>query len=226
MEYESIEFRKVTFGYGSSEIFHRPVNLFFHKGEITALTGENGCGKTTLVNLLLNIWDNYTGDIFLGERNIRDMDREELLEEIGFCFQKVPLFYDTIENNITMGKELDRERLLKCLQCFSFAKEIDQMEEKEKTVIGSERKLSGGQAQKLGVIRVVYGNSPVMIFDEPTANMDEQAKEEFIRIISREKKDKIIILVSHDQEIIRQADVKIDMNFFHAFDIGQAKVRI
>ncbi len=215
MEYESIEFRNVTFDYGSSEIFLKPVNLFFHKGEITALTGENGCGKTTLVNLLLNIWDNYTGDIFLGQKNIRDMDREELLKEIGFCFQKVPLFYDTIENNITMGKDPDHERLEQCLQCFSFFREINHMEKKEKTIIGNERKLSGGQAQKLGVIRVVYGNSPVMIFDEPTANMDQTSKEEFMDIIRKEKRDKIIILISHDHELIRQADREIDMNVYH-----------
>lgn len=215
MEYESIQFKNVKFSYGSDEIFLKPVNLSFHKGEIAVLTGENGCGKTTLANLLLKIWDTFTGDIFIGQKNIRDMDREELLAEIGFCFQKVPLFYDTIENNITMGKAPDYDRLQECIQYFSFLNEINHMEKKEKTVIGNERKLSGGQAQKLGVIRVVYGNSPIMIFDEPTANMDENSKKEFMRIIKDKKKDKIIILVSHDLDIINQADRKIDMNYFH-----------
>lgn len=215
MEYESIQFKNVKFSYDGNEIFLKPVNLSFHKWEIAVLTGENGCGKTTLVNLLLNIWGNFAGDIFIGQRNIREMDREELLGEIGFCFQKVPLFSDTIENNITMGKVPDNDRLQECIQYFSFSDEIDHMEEKEKTIIGNERKLSGGQAQKLGVIRVVYGNSPIMIFDEPTANMDENSKREFIQIIQDKKKDKIIILVSHDHDIIDQADVKIDMNYYH-----------
>ncbi|GJM72301.1 hypothetical protein HMSSN036_45170 [Paenibacillus macerans] len=157
-------------------------------------------GKSTLLKLLTKINCNYTGDILLDGKELRRWKREEVNGKIGICFQESVMYMDTIMNNITLGKQgIPIERLNDYIDLLDTKKFIQ--EHGNDQIIGKNFSLSGGQQQIIAILRNIFVNKEVLIFDEPTANLDRIVKQNFMAILEELKPDHTIILITHDRDL-------------------------
>ena len=161
-----------------------------------------------MANILLKIWRNYKGRILIDEIDLKDLTREEISDLIGLSFQKTPIFHDTVKNNICLGISGNIEGLLHLM---GFDEDLKAMNRNLDSWLKDSSSLSGGQAQKLGIMRTLFREKEVYIFDEPTANLDQQSKRRFFQLIEKIKQDKIIILISHEEDVIQHVDEVIDI---------------
>lgn len=202
-----IEFSNVCFSYEDEEILHN-ISFTADKGQMVALAGESGSGKTTIANLLARFWDTDQGEIRLRGVNIKDMPMETLMSHLSMVFQKVYLFEDTVFNNIAMGKEnATYEEVVeaaKKARCYDFIMELPYGFE---TIIGEGgTSLSGGEAQRISIARCILKDAPVIILDEATASIDAD-NEYFIREAMYELcLNKTVLVIAHRLNTIRDAD--------------------
>lgn len=202
---ESVEFRDITFRYPKMDrdvISH--YNLTARAGEITQIEGENGFGKTTLLKLLLRLYDTNEGSVLINGVDIRRYDIRQLRQGIGAIFQDYVRFYCTAEENIAFGNigHLDPERVRYCAQLSGADKFIEKLRDGYKTPLGrmfdGGEELSMGQWQRIALARQLYSDAPVLIFDEPTAWMDVPSRDRFYQTLDLQKNNnKVIILIKH-----------------------------
>ena len=210
-----IELKDVSFSYGEHQIFRR-INLSVPSRTTLAIVGPSGSGKTTLCSLIARFWDVQSGSITLGGTDIRDYTLDKLLSNFSIVFQNVYLFADTIENNIRFGKpdasHDEVVRVAKKACCHDFIMALPQGYD---TVIGENgSNFSVGQLQRLSIARVLAKNTPIVIFDEPTSSLDLENTKKVLNIINVIKKNKTVLVVSHDENIMECADQVINMNDF------------
>jgi ATP-binding cassette subfamily B protein len=207
----SLVYREVNFSYIDNKyIYETPIMVEFRKGNFNVVSGFNGCGKSTLLNLALGVWDNYTGDIFIDDTNIHNIDKDSLKKKIIFGFQEPVIFNDTVLNNITIGRAYDKKRVEEIADCLLLLDDINEMPQKFDTVI-DRNSLSQGQIQKVNICRILYSERPIMIFDEPTSNLDFKSVEAYINLVRKIKDKHLIIIISHDKKIISEADYNFNI---------------
>ncbi|GBF74950.1 ABC transporter ATP-binding protein [Paenibacillus sp. 598K] len=208
-----IVFREVSFAYEhSSSRDYKPVlqgvDFLARAGEMTALVGPSGGGKSTIANLLLRFWDVSQGEIAIGGVPIREMGTERLMRTISFVFQDVHLFYDTIEANLRMGNmEATREEVIaaaKAACCHDF---IAKLPLGYDTRIGEGGTyLSGGEAQRISIARALLKNAPILVLDEATAYADAANEYQIQQAIGELVKGKTVIIIAHRLSTIRRAE--------------------
>ncbi|MCQ2295259.1 MAG: ABC transporter ATP-binding protein/permease [Bacteroidales bacterium] len=202
---ETIEFRDITFRYPKMErdvISH--FNLIAKAGEVTQIEGENGFGKTTLLKLLLRLYDTDQGAILVNGVDVRQYDLRQLRRGIGAIFQDYVRFYCTAEENIAFGdiEHFDPERVRYAAELAGVDKYIDKLPRGYQTPLGrmfdNGEELSMGQWQRIALARQLYSDAPVLIFDEPTAWMDVPSRKRFYETLDVMKANKkVIILIKH-----------------------------
>lgn len=198
----------MNFCYKDVKVYKENLNVCFEKGFIYLIKGKNGSGKSTLAGILLKIWNDFFGTILLDGKSIKDISREELADTIGICFQKSPIFRDTVRNNISLGESIMVEKFISVL---SFDKDMEEMGRTLESELIDTGSVSGGQAQKIGIIRTICRKRSVYIFDEPTSNLDSISKDKFYRIINDIKNDSIVILFSHEANSEDYVDFTIQL---------------
>ena len=208
MDISKIEIKDVNFSYKDVKVYRKNLNMFLEKGSIYLIKGKNGSGKSTLAGILLKIWNDFSGTILLDGKSITNFSREILTETIGICFQKPPIFRDTIRNNIALNDSIPVEKYISLLSFYKDLEEMGRTLESELIDTGS---VSGGQAQKIGIIRTVCRERSVYNFDEPTSNLDSVSKKEFYDIIEHLKQNSIVILFSHEADAEKNADFIIEL---------------
>ena len=208
MDISKIEIKDVNFSYKDGKVYRKNLNMYLEKGSIYLIKGKNGSGKSTLAGILLKIWNDFSGTILLDGKSITNLSREILTETIGICFQKPPIFRDTIRNNIALNDSIPVEKYISLLSFYKDLEEMGRTLESELIDTGS---VSGGQAQKIGIIRTVCRERSVYIFDEPTSNLDSVSKKEFYVIIEHLKQNSIVILFSHEADAEKNADFIIEL---------------
>ena len=208
MDISKIEIKDVNFSYKDVKGYRKNLNMYLEKGSIYLIKGKNGSGKSTLAGILLKIWNDFSGTILLDGKSITNLSREILTETIGICFQKPPIFRDTIRNNIALNDSIPVEKYISLLSFYKDLEEMGRTLESELIDTGS---VSGGQAQKIGIIRTVCRERSVYIFDEPTSNLDSVSKKEFYDIIEHLKQNSIVILFSHEADAEKNADFIIEL---------------
>ena len=174
----------------------------------TAIVGPSGGGKTTLTNLMARFWDVKGGEVLLGGHNVKEYSFDSLMKNFSFVFQRVYLFEDTIANNIRFGNpDASIEQVIdaaKKARCHDF---IMSLPDGYDTVIGEGgASLSGGEKQRISIARAIMKNSPVIILDEATANVDPENEAELTHAIEELTKDKTIIMIAHRLKTVRNAD--------------------
>ncbi|MCR4904415.1 MAG: ATP-binding cassette domain-containing protein [Butyrivibrio sp.] len=174
----------------------------------TAIVGTSGSGKTTICNLIARFWDVDSGEVIMGGRNIKEYTLEALMSQISMVFQNVYLFADTIENNIKFGSpnatHEDVVRAAKEAACDDF---IESLPDGYNTIIGEGgASLSGGEKQRISIARAILKDSPVIILDEATANVDPENEDRLQKAIAKLTENKTIIMIAHRLKTVRNAD--------------------
>ena len=202
-----IEFKDVSFGYGKRNIIN-DVSFKIREHSATAIVGPSGSGKTTLCNLLARFYDVNSGQIKIGNHNIKEMTCESLLSNIAMVFQNVYLFNDTIANNISFGKpDATKEEIIEAAKkacCHDFIMELPDGYD---TMVGEGgSSLSGGQKQRISIARAILKDAPIIILDEATASIDPENEHLIQSAISELTNGKTIIIIAHRLATIENAD--------------------
>lgn len=207
-------FNKITFGYDQDES-HKTVfsklSTTIKRNKINLLLGKNGCGKSTLVKLLLRFHELDSGEIIFSGSNISQCSIKSLRNEINFLFQEPFFFDETIEYNIRYGSDASSETINKVLGKLNIKQWYD--ENKDKLIENEGDNLSGGEKKKIQLANALLKPSKLYIFDEPTNNLD-MATVEWMKKIFNDKniwKNKTILVITHDIRIIELADCKINL---------------
>lgn len=211
---ESIKIENLTFGYGERSIFSG-YNLELEKGKIYALLGHNGAGKSTLINLILGIYSgDYEGKISYNGIDIKEINMYKTRQKnIGLTEQEPILIPDKLINNITLEKNYDLNLIDEYINILSLDKYILSLENGLETIINEKSSnISGGEKQKISILRQFVKDPEVMIFDEPSSALDINSKEKFKNHLSKIKKNKIVIIISHDDFIHDICDLAINLN--------------
>ena len=207
MDEPEISYQNVSFAYGDKEALHN-ISFDVDRGQMIALVGPSGGGKTTIANLLARFWDVKQGSIKIRGTDIRNVPVSDLMDNISMVFQRVYLFQDTIFNNIAMGKtNATREEVIevaKKARCYDF---IMQLPDGFDTVIGEGgASLSGGEQQRISIARCMLKDAPIVILDEATASVDADNEHFIQEAISELCQGKTLIVIAHRLNTIRNAD--------------------
>ena len=208
MDNYDIEFRNVSFAYETEKQVLHNVSFTAKQGEVTALVGPSGGGKSTTAKLAARFWDIDGGKILLGGNDIAHIDPETLLRNYAVVFQDVLLFNASVSDNIRIGKRdaTDEEvrRVAQLAQCDDF---ISRMPQGYDTVIGENGEtLSGGERQRISIARALLKDAPVILLDEATASLDAENETKIQAGISELVQGKTVIIIAHRMRTVRNAD--------------------
>ncbi len=228
----TIEFKNVSFAYPGTEVeVIKNVSFVLNPGETTVLVGLNGAGKTTLLKLLTRLYDPTAGEILLDGVNIKNYDPKELYSIFGIIFQDFGKYACTVTENITFGQvdaEPNMDRVRSSADAANATDYIERLPDGFDTPLmryfektGTE--LSIGQWQKLAIARAFYGDSDILILDEPTASLDAIAEQEIYNQFEALRKDKTTIFVSHRLSSATTASKIIVLEYGELVEMGNHK---
>lgn len=212
---EDVVFDHVSFTYtgNNEEKALESVSFAAKQGQITAIVGPSGGGKSTIANLISRFWDVTDGKITIGGVDLRDMAQNDLMRQVSFVFQDIFLFKQSILDNIRMGnRNATEERVIaaaKAAQCHEF---ISKLPEGYHTVVGTKGvHLSGGERQRIAIARAIIKDSPIIVLDEATAFSDPENEYLIQKAFEKLMQNKTVIIIAHRLSTIRNADKIIVM---------------
>ena len=217
-----IVFDRVTFAYREDEDVLKEVSFTAKQGEVTALVGPSGGGKSTAAKLAARFWDPTEGTVRLGDVDISTVDGEALLKNYAIVFQDVVLFADTVMENIRLGKRdaTDEEVLAaaKAAQCDTF---VSRLSDGYNTMIGENgSRLSGGERQRISIARAILKDAPVILLDEATASLDAENETAVQTALSGLIKNKTVLIIAHRMRTVMNADRIVLLSDGRVTEIG------
>ncbi len=203
-----IVFKDVSFAYNDITVLDK-ISLRIPKGKKVALVGLSGSGKSTIANIILRLYDNYSGSILINSKDIKELDLTDVRSSVSIVTQETILFNESIFNNIKYGNlEATDEEISLVAQnagVNSFSEELDQ---KLNTVIGENGiKLSGGQRQRIAIARALIKDAPLLIMDEATSSLDNITENKIHETINNLMKNKTKLIIAHRLSTIEDADI-------------------
>ena len=197
--------QNVSFSYEVGKPVLRDINLTFPKGSKTALMGRNGSGKTTIINLLTRVYNPVSGYILLNETDISEISLHKYRNMVSVVSQQIYLFNDTIRNNICLYENVSDEVIRAA--CNESGLEDFLKEVSLDYVVGQNgAMLSGGQKQKIALVRALVHDKPIIIFDEVTSNTDSYSEYQINNLLHTRLKNKTVIIITHKREILSEVD--------------------
>jgi len=183
------------------------VNLDVRPGEIVALVGPSGAGKTTLVNLLPRFVQHASGQVLLDGHALQDWDLAALRAQFALVSQDVVMFNDSIAANVALGQPMDEQRVLACLAAANLAAHVAALPQGIHTLVGhNATQLSGGQRQRLAIARALYKNAPILILDEATSALDTESERLVQEALQRLMQGRTTLVIAHRLSTIEHAD--------------------
>lgn len=205
---DRIEFRDVTFAYGKVPVL-RGIDLTVPAGQVVALVGSSGAGKTTLVNLLPRFFDVTSGSVRLDGRDVREVTLGSLRRQIGLVTQDVILFDATVRNNIAYGRgDIPLDRVVQAARAAHAHDFIEAMPKGYDTPLGEAgHRLSLGQRQRLSIARAILKDSPILILDEATSSLDSESEAEVQGALQNLMSGRTVFVIAHRLSTVRRADI-------------------
>lgn len=203
-----IVFDHVGFAYNDGEVVLKDVSFTAKQGEVTALVGPSGGGKTTVSRLVARFWDIQKGKITVGGMNVAEIEPEKLMSLYSIVFQDVTLFDNTIMENIRLGKKgATDEEVLNAARLANVDEFAEKLSDKWNTNIGENGcELSGGERQRISIARAFLKDAPVILLDEATASLDVENETIIQTALSRLIKDKTVLIIAHRMRTVAGAD--------------------
>ena len=203
-----IDLKNVEFAYNKDAKILNGVSFKAKQGEVTALVGASGCGKTTILKLISRLYDYDEGQILIDGKDIKEISTESLFDKVSIVFQDVVLFNQSVMENIRLGKQdaSDEEvkRAARLANCTDF---IEKMDKGFDTLIGENgAELSGGERQRLSIARAFLKDAPILILDEIAASLDVDNEKKIQESLNNLVKDKTVVIISHRMKSIENAD--------------------
>jgi subfamily B ATP-binding cassette protein MsbA len=204
-----VELERVSFSYRPNYPILKQVSLVINPGQVAALVGPTGAGKTTIISLIPRFYDPDTGTVKIDGTDVKHFQQKSLRQQISFVLQETLLFHGSVWSNIAYGKPgASRDEIL-CAAMRANAHEfIEHLPQGYDTIIGERgMTLSGGQRQRIAIARAVIRNSPILVLDEPGSGLDAASEKLVFDALNRLMKDKTSIVIAHNLSTIHSADV-------------------
>jgi ATP-binding cassette subfamily B protein len=204
-----IEFEHVNFSYLRDHQILQEINLRIEPGQVAALVGPTGCGKTTLISLIPRFYDAQSGSIKIDGVDVRQYQRKSMRQQMSFVLQETLLFRAPIWQNIGYGKpEATRDEIIRAAELANADEFIRKLPQGYDTMVGERGvTLSGGQRQRIAIARAIIRNSPILILDEPSTGLDAASEKLVMEGLERLMKNKTTIMVAHRLVTVQNADV-------------------
>ena len=204
----NFEFKNVSFGYSFDHLILNHLNLKVHANEKVGFVGKSGAGKTTIFNLLCKMYDNYEGDIFIDNYNIKNLDKDSIRGNITIVQQNPYIFNMSIRDNLKLvKKDLTEEEMIYALKLACLNDFILTLPKQYDTVVGEGGiMLSGGQKQRLAIARAFIQKTEIILFDEATSALDNETQTEIKKAIDNLSKDYTILIIAHRLSTVLDCD--------------------
>ena len=206
---DKIQISNLNFEYVQNFPVLNDISIDIKKGETSAIVGSTGSGKSTLIKLLLRLYDSTSGEIIFDNDDIKDLEIDSLRNKIGLVSQDIFLFEGTVFENIAYGNlDASDEEVWEAARLSESDKFINLLPNKEKTIVGERgQKLSGGQRQRISIARAILKNPEILILDEATSAVDNETEAAIQRSINTLKKGRTVIAIAHRLSTIRNAEI-------------------
>ncbi len=203
-----IEFKNVFFSYDGSTQTINGISFTAKQGEVTALVGPSGGGKSTTTKLAARFWDMDKGKITLGGEDISQIDPETLLQYYAIVFQDVTLFNFSVMENIRIGKkDATDEQVLQAARLAQCQEFVEKLPQGYDTLIGENgERLSGGERQRISIARAILKDAPIILLDEATASLDAENETKIQKALSELIKNKTVLIIAHRMRTVRNVD--------------------
>lgn len=202
---EEIRFKDVTFSYTTEHPILQNINLHICKGDKVALVGKNGTGKTTLIEVLLRLYDKTRGKIEVDGIEVESISLNYYREQFSVVSQNIYLFNDTLLNNLCLYQEMNMNNVMDTINDAGLMEFVNTYS--LNFAVGENGcRLSGGQKQKVALARALLQNRPIIIFDEATSSADAEAEMQLHKLLQTKLKEKIVIIISHKSDILEQVN--------------------
>ncbi len=204
-----IEFDHVSFSYDGGQPVLKDISFRIEPGQVVAIVGPTGTGKTTIISLISRFYDPRSGQVKIDGTDIRRYTQKSLREQISFVLQETLLFRAPVWQNIAYGKpDAPREQIIRAAQLANAHEFIEKMPEGYDTMVGERGvTLSGGERQRIAIARAIIRNTPILILDEPTSGLDAASEQVVIEALSRLMEGKTSVVIAHHLDTIRHADI-------------------
>lgn len=204
---EYIRFEKVAFSYDEEENVLHDINITIRKGEMVAIVGPSGGGKSTLCDLLLRLYDPSNGSVLLDGRNIRELKIATYLKQFGVVHQESLLLNASVKENVVYGRKWDENIYNSSIELANAKEFVEKLPKQEETKIGDRGvRLSGGQKQRLAIARALYGMPEILVLDEATSSLDTESERLVQEAIDNAIRNMTAVVVAHRLSTVMHAD--------------------
>ena len=205
----NIELDHLNFGYEPDRPVLRDVSLKIEPGQVAALVGPTGAGKSTIISLIPRFYDPISGAVKIDGQDIRRFQQKSLRQQMSFVLQETLLFHGTIWYNIAYGKpEATRREILRAAEMANAQEFIEKLPERYNTMVGERGvTLSGGQRQRIAIARAIVRNTPILILDEPSSGLDAASEKLVFEALERLMEGRTSIVIAHRLSTIRRANI-------------------
>jgi ATP-binding cassette subfamily B protein len=203
-----IDFENVNFGYEPATLVLKDLSFHIEPGQVAALVGPTGAGKSTIISLIPRFYDPTSGVVKVDGQDVRRFQQKSLRQQISFVLQETLLFHGPIWNNIAYGKpEATRAEILRASEMANAHEFIDKLPDGYNTILGERGvTLSGGQRQRIAIARAIIRNTPILILDEPSSGLDAASEKLVFEALDRLMEGKTSIVIAHRLSTIRRAN--------------------
>ncbi|MEX0896063.1 MAG: ABC transporter ATP-binding protein [Patescibacteria group bacterium] len=225
--WKKIEFKNVTFSYGQKKVLLN-FNLTINRGQKIGIVGLSGAGKSTLFSLLLDLYEDYEGEILIDDISLTNISRQDYINHLSVVLQDTELFNLTLRENILIGaqpqEKPDEERILKSIQNAHLQEVVERLPEGMHTVIGEKGvKLSGGEKQRLGIARALYRQPDLLLMDEATSHLDVDSERKIQASLHQFFQRVTAVVIAHRLSTIKEMDEIVVMHEGKIIERGSFK---